>query len=280
MQGSNNNYSELAQFIYVDKVPRRFAEDGERDTILYREILKNAFELVTSKKSKEQKNNVARQLSEAMTFKRNVMGSFLDNVNKEFLARKSKENSKEDIKGVLSTLCSKIHDFGLVLGDEAKAEGDEKINACVDIIMSKDDDNDNLTASLAYSSSDNEYEISNCSAIDSDNSYYDTIFCMLNDMKEEKLSKAKGEFAKIKASFSAEEKELVSERINEIQAYIDSFEEDKKEEAVIQPGFDKAKTHAAILKAKADRNGALNAAESALISMDNQNRNTAYCPVY
>ena len=277
LQSTNDDYSELAQFIYIDKVPRRRAEDGERETILYRELLKNAFEKTISKDQKDSKNNVERQLAEGISFKRNVMGSFLENVNKEFLARKSKENSKEDIKSVLKTLCSKIHEFGNVIGDEGGLEGDEKLDKCAEIIMSKDEDNDNQTGGLALSPEDNKYDVKSCGV---SNSYYDTIYCMLDNMKAEKVNEATVEYGNIMRDFSEEEIDIVSERLDEIKNTIASLETDKNEVTTIQPGYDAEKTSEAVRKATADRNGALNAAESAITSMDNQNRNVAYCPIY
>ncbi len=279
-QGVYNNFSELAQFIYVDEVPRRQAVDGDRRVILYRRLLSNVFNRITSKD--DSKNNVERQLAEGISFKRNVMGSFLENVNKEFLARKSKENSKEDIKSVLKTLCSKIHEFGNVIGDEGGLEGDEKLDKCAEIIMSKDEDNDNQTGGLALSPEDNKYNVESCGV---SNSYYDTIYCMLDNMKAEKVDKAIDEYKSIigedgNKKFSPEEIDIVSERLDEIKNTIASLEEDKNEVTTIQPGYDADKTREAVDKAKVDRQGALNAAESAITSMDNQSRNVAYCPIY
>ncbi len=279
LQGVSNNFSELAQFIYVDEVPRRQAVDGDRNIILYRRLLSNAFNKLTSKKKDDQANDVTRQLAEGISFKRNVMGSFLDNANKEFLARKSKDNSKEDIKSVLGALCSKIHEFGLLLGDEGGLEGDEKLNACVDMIMSKDDDNDDDTVSLAASSADNKYDVMDCTEHNS-KSYYETIYCMLDNMKADLLKSAKSDYAKIQNDFSDVEKEKVQERLDEIKAYLDAFATDANEIVVIQPGYDGEKTKTEVNTAKANRSAALKAAESALLSMDNQNRNVAYCPVY
>lgn len=281
LQGVSNNFSELAQFIYVDEVPRRQAVDGDRNIILYRRLLSNAFNKLTSKKKDDQANDVTRQLAEGISFKRNVMGSFLDNANKEFLARKSKNNSEEDIKSVLGTLCSKIHDFGLLLGDEGGLEGDEKLNACVKMIMSQDEDYNNKTVSLAASSADKTYDV-DCkkSQDEREGNYYETIFCLLDDKKAEKLEEANDLYNKIISAFSEEEKDKVQERIDEIKAYLEAFATDKEEVVVIQPGYDKEKTQTEVNTAKANREASLKSAESALLSMDNQNRNVAYCPVY
>ena len=46
---------------------------------------------------KNQKNNVDKQLAETVSFKRNVIGSFIENVDAEFNAKKNMNKSNEEL---------------------------------------------------------------------------------------------------------------------------------------------------------------------------------------
>ena len=61
---------------------------------------------------------------------------------------------------------------------------------------------------------------------------------------------------------------------------IKSLEADKNEKVAIRPGDTADEVKKAIKEYDAQRPLALDKEEEALISMDNQSRSVAYCPVY
>ncbi len=246
------NYSELSQFLAPKK-----------KQIIYRPLAENAFKYLLDKK--KQKNNIHRQKAEAIAFKRNVMGSFLENVNAEHNAKKNMDKSIQDVRDTLSALCEQIHSFGEVVGNEKELEGDEKTNACVDHIMAN--------GGLASGSEDNDYNATK-------ENYYTSLYHKLDGWKDEKLKEVDRKYNEVIKKFSDAEKLSVEERLKEIDAYIGAFKKDKNELVTIQPGDNKDIVAENLKTAEVDRAAARTTDEESITSMDNQSRSVAYCPIY
>ena len=248
------NYSELSQFL-----------EPKKKQIRYRALAENAFQYLLDKKNQD--NDIVRQKAEAIAFKRNIMGSFLENVNAEHSAKKNMDSSIQDVKDSLSALCEQIHNFGEFVGNEKDLEGEEKTEACVTHIMKN--------GGLASSVDDDDYEPKATTG-----NYYNSLFSKLDGWKAQKLAEVERQFKDVKKRFSKAELDSVEERIKEIEAYIDAFKEDKNELVSIQPGDTKDTVKEALKTAKADRKAARATDEEAITAQDNQSRSVAYCPVY
>ncbi len=261
--------SELAQFL---------APDGKKK-LKYRPLLRSTFALLKEEAS-ENSNNFTRQMAETTSFKRNVMGSFLENVNSEFNARKNMDNAKEDIKKTLTTLCEQIHQYGKYVGNEYDLEGDAKTEACANQILS--------TSGLAKSSDDKDYS-------GSGSTYYDELFKNFEAWKNKELNQAYSELQKVKTEYKNKGLDKVDERIKEIEDLIEAFGlnvadrkggckqgelGDPNEYAQLTPGDDCSTAYAKAKEAKAEREITLQTVEEAILSMDNQTRAVAYCPIY
>ena len=138
---------------------------------------------------------------------------------------------------------------------------------------------------LAKNSADDAYDVQ-CAQSGS-GSYYDTIFCKLNDLKDEAIKKAlngysdeDGEYEGFNEVKSIEGNEKVTERIQNIQDYLDSFEVDADELSYIQPNATPEEVKEAVEEAKANREASLDATEEGLTSMDNQSQAVPYSPIY
>ncbi|MBR5599042.1 MAG: hypothetical protein IKW39_03280 [Alphaproteobacteria bacterium] len=253
--------SELAQFLQ---------KDGNKK-LRYRDLLRSTFALLKGEDKAENNNDFTRQIAETISFKRNVMGSFLENVNAEFNMRKTKNNAEEDVKKTLTSLCEQIHQNGLVANtNETGLEGEEKTNACVNNIMNGE--------GLASSSSDDVYIPDDKSK---DKTYYDTLFNLFDSEKNKKLDDAEKLLANIEKAYSDKELEKINERINEIEDLIKAFKGDADEVIYLKPGDNETTVgKTAIDGANIQREMELLKVEEAILSMDNQSRNVAYCPVY
>lgn len=248
------NYSELSQFLQPKK--KQFK---------YRALAESAFKYLLDKKN--QKNDILRQKAEEVSFKRNIMGGFLENVNAEHNAKKGMDNSLQDVKDTLASLCEQIHNFGEYVGNEKDLEGDEKTESCVTHIMKN--------GGLASSADDDDYEPKATTG-----SYYNSLFSKLDGWKAQKLAEVERQFESVKKRFSKAELDSVEERILEIETFIGAFKADTNELVSIQPGDTKDTIKEALKTAKADRKAARAADDEAITSMDNQSRSVAYCPIY
>lgn len=262
--GSNNsmntNYSELSQVLRADV-----------RKLKYRQLLQNSFDYLLNKKN--QRNNVDRQLAETASFKRNVMGSFLENVNAEFNARKNVDKSRQDILDSLKTLCEQLEEYDSIVGNEANLEGDEKYEACAKNIM------DN--GGLASSSSDTNYNVSISDCAKTNNGFYASIHCALDEVKTQKLEEARRLYKAIKSnSRYTNDLNKVKERLDKIKDYIEAFDADPNEVSVISPDATKESVMTSVRTANANRNASIKSDNAAITGMDNQSRSVAYCPVY
>lgn len=255
------NYSELGQFLAPHK----------KSQLKYRPLLKDAFALLQDvKKESTDSNNFTRQMAETVSFKRNVMGSFLENVNSELGAHKNRKKAEEDVRATLKTLCEQVEEFEVSFGSNAgtsNLEGDEKTNACVESIIKG--------GGLASSAEDDAYDVKP----NGPRTLYSTLFLTLNDKKDENLNKAKQAFNKVKA-YDKKLLDKVEERVDEIELLIKVLESDTEEKVAVHPGDTVADVKKAVKEYEAQRPLALDAEEEALLSMDNQSRSVAYCPVY
>lgn len=255
-------YSELGQFLSGD--------------LKFRPLQQNIHEYLLDTSHTE--NNIERQRADLASFKRNVMGNFLDNVNTEHNAKKMMDNAKEDIVSALKSLCSQIHNFGQTVGG-----GDEETDeACAEYIMEH--------GGLAKSSADNDYDNIKCSkASSTQSSFYNQIFCKLEEWKNKAINDAQkgytGSEGDVYEGYSVIKNDKdayrVQERLDGIQDSIDVLEFDKNEEQYITPGSNLQTVNSETLKqARADRESSRAAEEEGISSMDNQTRVVPYCPVY
>lgn len=251
-------YSELGQFLNGD--------------LQYRPILKNIYNYLLDDNNQE--NSIERQRADTAVFKRNLIGSFLEAVNAEHTALTSLEKNKEDVIDSLQTLCGQLHNYGETVNGES---GDDADSVCATYIMEN--------GGLAKNSADDAYDVQ-CAQSGS-GSYYDTIFCKLNDLKDEAIKKAlngysdeDGEYEGFNEVKSIEGNEKVTERIQNIQDYLDSFEVDADELSYIQPNATPEEVKEAVEEAKANREASLDATEEGLTSMDNQSQAVPYSPIY
>lgn len=272
-------YSELGQFL--------------NGNLEYRPMLRNIYDYLLNDENQE--NSIERQRADLATFKRNVIGSFLEAVNAERNAEKTMDNNKEDVIDALENLCQQMHNLGESVSGEELCEDtsdSECVNAkaaeCAQLIMEN--------GGLAKDSSDNVYNV-NCVTKAEAGSYYDQIFCKLDELKNEAIRKAKqgysdelGEHVGYNnLEFNENDKDRVQERLNKIENYFAALgapidKEDGKgdpdELATIQPDATGASAEEAAEVAGANKTAVRTAEEEGLMSMDNQSQAVAYCPVY
>ena len=272
-------YSELGQFL--------------NGNLEYRPMLRNIYDYLLD--SKNQDNSIERQRADLATFKRNVIGSFLEAVNAERNAEKTMDNNKEDVIDALENLCQQMHNLGESVSGEELCEDtsdSECVNAkaaeCAQLIMEN--------GGLAKDSSDNVYNV-NCVTKAEAGSYYDQIFCKLDELKNEAIRKAKqgysdelGEHVGYNnLEFNENDKDRVQERLDKIENYFAALgapidgedgKGDPDELATIQPDATGASAEEAAKEAEANKTAVRTAEEEGLMSMDNQSQAVAYCPVY
>ena len=164
------NYSELGQFLNGD--------------LKYRPMLKNIYDYLLDENNQD--NSIERQRGDLATFKRNVIGGFLEAVNAEHNAQKTLDNNKEDVVNSLKNLCTQLHNFGESVNGEACE--DESDSTCADQIAEQCAAYIMDNGGLAKNAADDKYEV-DC-AQSSGGSYYEQIFCKLNDLKDEAIAKA------------------------------------------------------------------------------------------
>jgi len=263
------NYSELGQLL--------------NGNLGYRETIKNVSESLLNDKDKNTENSLARQVKDLTTYKRNLIGTFLDAVNAEHNAEKVVENSRESVMNALKGLCQQFNSFKDDQGNAmmlAAAGDNYSDEACAEEIIDEALTNNR---GLASSSDDDEYD-ANCGA--SSGNFYATVFCELDRMKDAALNEAKqqkaildAELAKMDALFPGYA-EKVKERTDEIRNYIEALEADSEEISNIQPGATAASVKEELKTAEQNREASEIAAAEGILSMDNQGRAVAYCPVY
>ena len=269
------NYSELGQFLNGD--------------LKYRPMLKNIYDYLLDENNQD--NSIERQRGDLATFKRNVIGGFLEAVNAEHNAQKTLDNNKEDVVNSLKNLCTQLHNFGESVNGEACE--DESDSTCADQIAEQCAAYIMDNGGLAKNAADDKYEV-DC-AQSSGGSYYEQIFCKLNDLKDEAIAKAHQGYSEtdsdgttvtyvgfdsLKGEASATDSDRVKERIQEIEDYFGAFEADADEVSYIQPKATKASVTEDVKEAKANWEASRAAEEEGITSMDNQSQAVAYCPVY
>lgn len=258
----------------------------------YRPLQKNIQEFLL-KEAPE--NDITRQKAERASFKRNVMGSFLDAMTTEYNARKNLEQSKKAIAETLKSLCEQFDSLKF-----ADSKRKPVIQGCSEFPQDLDDlpiemtDVDKNTIvdriRLATDYTENDYyEINSvhngaykgisCPA-DNQNAYK-AIFCALDAEKDNLVQKAQQKLAEVekKIGNSPNGKAYIEERLDKIKDYIDkengSLIIDNDEVTTIRPGTTPAKE-----TGWADREVEIRTAEEGLEAMANQSQAVAYCPIY
>lgn len=295
-----DRYSELGQFLRADN-----------NSIHYRDMQRSIAEYLLSEDESKTANTINRQKAELSSFKRNVMGSFLEAVAAEHAAKKNRDNLRAEVQSSLENLCSQVHQNGKsissALNDEkylscdtaCQKELDEK---CAEyIINGKGQKNGNTVIGLAYAATDkkdtrygvnNEFNgnaqstyggIScNLSSLAKDKanySYYEDIYCKLDGLKDEKVATAKSKFEAIKNKVG-KDKEYVKERFADIERMITILEKDANEVVYLTPDTQTSEIADKINRAKADRTVERNTDEEGITAMDNGTQVVPYCPNY
>ena len=264
---------------------RMFSEVSELALFLnksfqYRGILGNMYKYLLDEDNAE--NSIMRQKIDLATYKRNLIGSFLDAVNAEHNAEKTMNENKEDVEDALESLCTQLHNFGeSVNGESCEDKNDadcpnEIAESCATYIMAH--------GGLASSAEDDNYNV-DCKK-QKRTSYYDEIFCKLDELKEAAINEAKegytdGEkkikgFEVVKSMVGSDK---AQERIKRIEDYLSDFDTDKDEVSVITPDSTPEMVEEAVKEAEANQEASRAAEEEGIKSMDNQSRATAYAPV-
>lgn len=261
-------YSELGQFLNGD--------------LQYRPILKNIYDYLLSEDNQE--NNIERQRAETAVFKRNVIGSFLESVNAEHTALKSLEKNEQEAKDSLKNLCMQLHNFDTSVNGESCE--DKEDSECMESIAEDCAEFIMKNGGLAKDSFDDKYDV-DCAQSGS-GSYYETIFCKLNDLKDEAVKKAEEGYSDGENEYEGynevkgmEGSEKIEERKKLIENYLEIFKKtDADELSYVQPDATPEEVADAVEEAKANREASLDATEEGLTSMDNQSQAVPYAPVY
>ncbi len=253
------NYSELGQLL--------------QGNLQFRPLIQNINEYLLDNKNQE--NSITRQHAETATYRRNVLGSFLEAVNGEHNAKKTLDNNREDVMKSLENLCAQLHKYGESVNGETCADAND--STCADEINTQCAEYIEANGGLAKSSADDDYEPKCVTSGGASGSYYDQIFCQLDAWKDEKLAEARAKFAEVEQQKFPEK---VEERIQEIKDYFGAFAADPDEESYIQPNATQAKVEEAVKEAHANREASRAAENEGITSMDNQSQAVAYCPVY
>lgn len=296
-----DKYSELGQFLRADN-----------RSLHYRDMQRSIAEYLTSEDESKTANTITRQKAELSSFKRNVMGSFLEAVAAEHAAKKNRDNLRAETQSRLQELCSQVHQNGksvssalndekyLSCDDECQKELDEKCAKY--IIDGKGQKVGNTVVGLAYAAADKKdtrygangeykdkkkrstYGGLSCnlglSAKSKENySYYESIYCDLDSLKDQKVATAKSKFAAIKNKVG-KDKEYVKERFADIERMITILEKDADEVVYLTPDTQTSEIVAKINKAKADRAVERDTDEEGITAMDNGTQVVPYCPNY
>ncbi len=240
------NYSELGQLLTVD--------------MKYRPLQQKILEYLSdSKDAKNVKNDITRQKAERASFKRNIMGSFLDSVIAEDKANKALMKNEKDMRERFETLCTELEKRDLSV---INAETPED---CAVALM-----DDEKFASVKD-------EDIKCNG--NSESFYEQIFCKLNTEKDKQLNGIQAKKNELKKPVSDnKDKPIVQKQWEDINKTIDSLELDKDEYVIIQP--EQVVTTETINTAKADKETVRGRMEEGLKSMENQTQAAAYCPIY
>jgi len=292
------NYSELGQFLYYGSGQLR-----------YRPLQQNIHEKLTNQNDSE--NTIDRQKAETALFKRNLFGSFLEAVNSEHSTKKNMDNAESDIQDSMRSLCKQLHSQDRIVSDNPNEKEPEDCNSecqeqhaqiCVDYIMSKGglavsayDDSYGVTGEYTdakYNTIDcskkNKYcRVSKGSTV---NSYYECLFCTLDEWQDKLIDKVKhggtddkGKFAMgfnaIKSTY-ANDLSRIDERVSDIENNIKIFENDPLEIAYISQGTKADKVSSEVSTNKANKTAARRSDDNAIKSMDNQGQVVPYCPTY
>ena len=235
-------------------------------------------------KKDNQENNIERQRAETAVFKRNVIGSFLESVNAEHTALKSLEKNEQEAKDSLKNLCMQLHNFDTSVNGESCE--DKEDSECMESIAEDCAEFIMKNGGLAKDSFDDKYDV-DCAQSGS-GSYYETIFCKLNDLKDEAVKKAEEGYSDGENEYEGynevkgmEGSEKIEERKKLIENYLEIFKKtDADELSYVQPDATPEEVADAVEEAKANREASLDATEEGLTSMDNQSQAVPYAPVY
>ncbi len=248
----------------------KYSELGQvlTEKMTYRPLQKNIQEYLNDTKNTD--NNITRQKAELASFKRNAMGGFLDAVTAEHNARKNMDSGKETIVASMKTLCGQLRELDINIDD---CENKALAQSYKDSIYYERENN-------------NPYSGINCGK--PNNSFYESVFCLLDSKKDEYVGKAQKELKTVENEqgkiSSSEAKKYVEERLEKIKKYIEpnkgTLIVDGNEVSTIQPDVDQVTINNTLKTAKANRQVMLDSAEEGLQAMENQSQAVAYCPVY
>lgn len=254
--GLYKGYSELGQFLTTD--------------LGYQPLQRSIHEFLLNKnpKKSDANNSITRKKAEQASFKRNILGSFLDAVTAEHNAHKMFDTNEQAVKEALETLCTAMDENNISIAGVISPKPDassEKINECVEAIMNR--------GGLALSAMDDEYDpTEKCKG-----TIYNELYCLLDNTKNALLAEVK---QKRNGIVNKDVKPIVAEYLNGIDNDLLNLEKDNGEMTSIQPDMDTETLTKAIKEAKAKQITLIDTANEAIISMANQSQTVAYCPIY
>ncbi len=273
--GKNAEDTQDLKKVSTKPMYEKYSELGQllKENLAYNPLQEKIQKYLQDSDENKVKNNIMRQKAERASFKRNIMGSFLNAAIAEDKANKAVIQNEDDLKERIGELCTQIHEVGIYLDKEQDYQVTEKRYAdlsevgdeCADTIMK---------AGLAASVNDNNYDV-NCNL--QNDSYYSQIFCALDRVKDERLEFVKAKKKEIK---KPENKLVVDEQLAAIDNLIQAMEKDSNEYVEILPDTNSTEMGEKIKKAQADRDAEIISVEEGLKSMENQTQSAAYCPLY
>ncbi len=311
-------YGELGQFLRTGSVVKFAGMSipvGDSN-MYYRDMQVSIAKYLTDEDNAE--NSIKRQVAELSSFKRNVFGSFLNTVYIEHSAKKTRDNMRKTVLDSLAGLCKQIHQNGKSissqLNDEGYKDGNEKARdemdkACAKYLTDGEGEvgSEGYAVGLAFSKvgeRDTQYGVNEEFTKDQDlyggiscgrgsgSSYYENIFCKLDEIKEDKLAEAKRlrqEAQKIYDKLINKEgdKKYVDDRLADIDDYIAMLETDQNEVVFLTPNMKKGEKDATkayiegeVDKEKANRTVERSTDEESITGMDNGTQAVPYCPTY
>ena len=245
----HSKHSELGQLLAKD--------------LKYRPLQENIQKYLMNQDKEITQNDINRQKAERASFKRNVLGSFLDAVKTEHNAYQNMKQSETVIQDSMEKLCEQLK----------KIHGEE-----FDVELCKTQELAVTYKDMAYYEYDKNDRFGKIRC--SESSYYEQIFCELDRLKNGFVNDAKAKLGKIKAENNA----YINERLDKINKYIGPkgiLIVDSNEIATIRPDATVEGYKTTVVdNAKANREVLLDTVEEGLLSMENQSQTVAYCPVY
>ena len=306
--------------------------------IYYRQMQESIHQfLMNEDEAEERDNDITYQKANRAVYTHSIFSTFLDAVNTEHNALKNLENTRQSLEDAMLNLCQQIHAQGKMVGDYGDGFSEELLQdpqkcdrdcqeafnqKCVALIIdgaglaTSADEDKKYGANGEYTNAD--FNGISCSDDNKDGSFYEELFCKLDELKDELIKKShegeksdpiineRGEpendlkvgMDNIGDAAAEAERDApfevvtdtakVKERWQMIKNYDAAFKADPNEEVFLSPTLSTMDNEEAAAKAvtdelnqaKANRTAAREGDEDAIKSMGNQSQIVPYCPLY